>query len=63
MQFVLKSIQNLPFLKQQILVSSKQKEFADENLKLEENGRKFSEWIENTVFKRLVQQTREVHSK
>ena len=46
------------------------KEFADENLKFDENGRKFSNWVENTVgkaeiarhkqflLKRLLLQTR-----
>ena len=41
----------LPFPKQQILDSSKLKVFADDNLKFDENGKKFSEWIENTVGK------------
>ena len=52
------------------LDSSKLKEFADNNFKIYENGRKFSKWVENTVgkgdiahyenivFKRLVLQTR-----
>ena len=31
--------------------SSKLKEFADDNLKVEENTRKFSKWIEDTVEK------------
>ena len=43
------------------------KQVADDNFKLNENGREFSKWVENTasnfsfscsVFKRLVQQTR-----
>ena len=40
------------------------KEFADDNFKLDENGRKFSKWVENSggegeiVFKRLILQTR-----
>ena len=34
-----------------ILESSKLKKFADENLKFNENGRKFSKMIENTVRK------------
>ena len=56
-----------------IFRTSKLKEFADDNFKFDENGRKFSRWIENTVgkgeiaryeqllsvFKRLVLQTRE----
>ena len=39
------------------------KEFADDNFKFDENGRKFLKWVENTegkgesVFKRLIQQT------
>ena len=40
-----------PFPKQQISDSSKLKEFADGNLKVGENGRKFSKWVENTVGK------------
>ena len=31
--------------------SSKLKEFADDNFKFDENGRKFSKWVENTVGK------------
>ena len=41
----------LPFPKQQSLDSSKLKEFADDNVKLDKNGRKFSKRIENTVGK------------
>ena len=41
----------LPFPKRQILESSKLKEFADDNFKVDENGRGFSKWIENTVGK------------
>ena len=37
--------------KQQILHSSKLKEFADDNLKFEESGRKFSKRVENSVGK------------
>ena len=40
------------FPKQQILDSSKLKEFADDNFKFEENGRKFSKRVENTGKKR-----------
>ena len=40
-----------PFPKQQILDSSKLKEFADANFELDENGRKLSKWVENTVGK------------
>ena len=39
------------FRKQQILDSSKLKEFADDNFEFDENGMKFSKWIENTVKK------------
>ena len=31
-----------------ILDSSKLKEFTDDNFKFDENGRKFSKWVENT---------------
>ena len=40
-----------PFPKRQILDSSKLKEFADDNFKFDENGRKFSKRVENTVEK------------
>ena len=40
-----------PFPKGQILDYSKFKEFADDNFKCNENGRKFSKWLENTVGK------------
>ena len=36
---------------QQILDSSKLKEFADDKIKFDENGRKFSKRVENTVGK------------
>ena len=39
------------FPKRQILDISKLKEFADDNFKFNENGRKFSKWVENTVGK------------
>ena len=39
----------LPVPKQQILDSSKHKEFADDNFKFDEKGRKLSERVENTV--------------
>ena len=35
----------------QILDSSKLKEFADDNFKFDENGRKFSKQVENTLGK------------
>ena len=40
-----------PFHKQHFLDSSKLREFADDNFKFYENGRKFSRWIQNTVGK------------
>ena len=40
-----------PFPKQQILGPSKLKEFADNNIKLDENRRMFSKWVENTAGK------------
>ena len=40
-----------PFPKRLILEASKLKEIADDNFKLDENGRKLSEWAENTVGK------------
>ena len=39
------------FPKQQILDSSKLKEFANHNFKFDENGRKFFKRVENTVVK------------
>ena len=55
-----------PFPKQQFLDTSRLKEFAEDNSKFDENGRKFSTQVENTVgkgenarvSKRLVLQTR-----
>ena len=46
-----KTFYSEPFPKRQILNSSKLKEFADDKFKFDENGIKFSEWIENTVGK------------
>ena len=40
-----------PFSNDKFLDSSKLKEFADNYLNFDENGRKFSKWIENTVGK------------
>ena len=40
-----------PFPKGQILDWSKLKEFADNNFKFDENGRKFLKQVENTVGK------------
>ena len=40
-----------PFPKRQILDSSKLKEFADDNFKLVENGKKVSKQVENIVGK------------
>ena len=41
----------LTLSKQQILDSFKLKEFADDNFKFDENGRKFSKRVENTLGK------------
>ena len=41
----------LPFPKRHILLTSKLKEFADDNFKFDENGKKFSKRVENTVGK------------
>ena len=38
-----------PLPDDKILHSSKLKEFADDNFKFDENGRKLSKWVENTV--------------
>ena len=40
-----------PITRRQILDSSKLKEFADNNFKFDENGRKLSKQVENTVGK------------
>ena len=40
-----------PIIRRQILDSSKLKEFADDNFKFDENGRKLSKRVENTVGK------------
>ena len=37
-----------PITRRQIFCSSKLKEFADNNFKFDENGRKFFKWVENT---------------
>ena len=51
-----KTISNLLTLSQrQILDSSKLKEFADDNFKFDENGRKFSKRVENTVVKNVTE--------
>ena len=42
---------HLPFSKQQIVDSSKMKEFADNNFKFDENDWKFSKEVENIVEK------------
>ena len=47
-------IQIQPFPEQQILDSSKLKEFADSNFNFDENGRKFFKQVENTVGKREI---------
>ena len=45
------NIGNQPITRRQILDSSKLKEFADDNFKFDENGRKLSKQVENTVGK------------
>ena len=47
---------HLPFPKQHILDFTKPKEFPDNNLKFDENGRKFSKRVdlENTLGKREI---------
>ena len=42
---------NEPITRRQILDSSKLKKFADDNFKFDENGRKLSKLVENTVGK------------
>ena len=42
---------SLTITRRQILDSSKLKEFVDNNFKFDENGRKLSMWVENTVGK------------
>ena len=41
-----------PFPIRQVLDSSKLKELVDDNFKFDENGRKFSKWVQNTVGKK-----------
>ena len=41
----------LSFSKRQILDTSKPKDFADDNFKFDENGGRFSRWVENTAGK------------
>ena len=41
----------LTFSQRQILDPSKLKEFADDNFRFDENGRKFSKWVKNAVGK------------
>ena len=40
-----------PVPRRQILDPFKLKEFADDNSKFDENGKKLSKWVENTVGK------------
>ena len=44
-------VQIYPIPKQQILDSSKLKEFADDNFKFDKNDKKFSKRVENTLGK------------
>ena len=41
----------LPITRRQISDPSKLKEFADNNFKFDDNGRKLSKWVKNTVGK------------
>ena len=41
-----------PFPKLEVFDSSKLKKFADDNIKFDENGRKFEKQVENTVGKK-----------
>ena len=43
-----------PFPKRNILDSSKFKDFADDNFEFDENSRKFSGRVENTLGKRQI---------
>ena len=43
-----------PLPDNKILDSSKLKEFADDNFKFDENGKKLSKWVENTVGKEEI---------
>ena len=43
-----------PITRQQILDSSKLKEFADDNFKFDESGRKLFKQVENTVGKGVI---------
>ena len=45
------SVINVYFPKRHVLDSSKLKNFADDNFKFDENGRKFSKTVENTMGK------------
>ena len=49
--FFHKALIHLPFPTQQILDPYKLKELSDNNFKFDENGRKLSKWLENTVGK------------
>ena len=42
---------DLTFPKRQILDGSKLKEFADDNFRFDESGRKLLKWVENTLGK------------
>ena len=44
----------LAFPKQRISDSTKLKDFVDNNFKFDENGKKFSKWVENTVGQREI---------
>ena len=48
---MLRLLNDLPITRRQILDSSKLKDFADDNLKFEESGRKLFKPVENTMGK------------
>ena len=52
-----------PFPKWQILDSSKLKAFADDDFKLDDNGRKFSKRVENTVGKGQIPRYENIENK
>ena len=49
-----------PFSKRQILDFSLLKELADHNFKVDINGRKFSQGVENTVGKREIAHNKQI---
>ena len=54
-------VKSEPFPKRQILDSSKLKEIAAEHFQFDENGRKFSKRVENTVGKGEIARCKQFH--